>query len=214
MGHMGFRVFDVLYAVVLVLAAVAVAAAFYLVEPYPAVIVAAFAAGAATFLYLTVRVKLGGIVQTVDRRLAEQEAEAAQHREALEKSFADIERLTRTMREQLQAANDKSLQDIGTLRANVRTIIDKFNGQLEKMATGMNELKKSLEADAATAGEKIAALENGHEEAGKTVLKLSADFDAFVSDESAFRENIESRLAERVTYLEDFIREKRKSLQI
>lgn len=211
---MGFRVFDILYAVVLVLAAVAAAAAFYLVEPYPAVIVAAFAAGAATFLYLTVRVKLGGIIQTVDRRLAEQEAEAARHREALEKSFAEIERLTRTMREQLQAANDKSLQDIGTLRTNVRTIIDKFNGQLEKMATGMNELKKSLESEDATAAEKIADLENGHENTEKTVLKLSADFEAFVSDENAFREAIESRLAERVTYLEDFIREKRKSLQI
>jgi len=214
MEHMGFRVFDVLYAVVLVLAAVAAAAAFYLVEPYPAVIVAAFAAGAATFLYLTVRVKLGGIVQTVDRRLAEQEAEAARHREALEKSFAEIEHLTRTMSEQLKATNDKSLKDIGTLRTNVRAIIDKFNGQLEKTAAGMNELKKSLEDDAATAKEKIAALENGHEETGKTVLKLAADFEVFVSDEGAFREDIEARLAERVTYLEDFIREKRKSLQI
>jgi methyl-accepting chemotaxis protein len=214
MEHMGFRVFDILYAVVLVLAAVAVAAAFYLVEPYPAVIVAAFAAGAATFLYLTVRVKLGGIIQTVDRRLAEQEAEAARHREALEKSFAEIERLTRTMREQLQATDDKNLQDISTLRTNVRTIIDKFNGQLEKMATGMNELKKSVETDAAKAGEKITALESGQEETEKTVLKLSADFEAFVSEESAFREVIESKLAERVTYLEDFIREKRKSLQI
>jgi methyl-accepting chemotaxis protein len=214
MEHMGFRVFDILYAVVLVLAAVAVAAAFYLVEPYPAVIVAAFAAGAATFLYLTVRVKLGGIIQTVDRRLAEQEAEAARHREALEKSFAEIERLTRTMREQLQATDDKNLQDISTLRTNVRTIIDKFNGQLEKMATGMNELKKSVETDAAKAGEKITALESGQEETEKTVLKLSADFEAFVSEENAFREVIESKLAERVTYLEDFIREKRKSLQI
>jgi methyl-accepting chemotaxis protein len=211
---MGFRLFDVLYAVVLVLAVVAAVAAFYLVEPYPAVIVAAFAAGAATFLYLTVRVKLGGIVQTVDRRLAEQEAEAARHREALDKSFAEIEHLTRTMREQLQAANDKSLKDIGTLRTNVRTIIDKFNVQLEKIAAGMNELKKSLEGDAATAAEKIAALENGREETDKTVLKLAADFEAFVSDENAFREAMESRLAERVTYLEDFIREKRKSLQI
>lgn len=211
---MGFRVFDVLYAVVLVLAAVAVAAAFYLVEPYPAVIVAAFAAGAATFLYLTVRVKLGGIIQTVDRRLGEQEAEAARHREALDKSFAEIERLTRTMREQLQAASEKNLQDIGKLRTNVRAIIDKFNGQLEKTASGMNELKKSLEADAATSAEKIAALENGHEDTEKTLLKLSADFEAFVSDEGTFRENIDSRLAERVTYLEDFIREKRKSLQI
>ena len=68
---MGFRVFDILYAVVLLLAAVAAVATFYLVEPYPVLIVAAFAAGAATFLYLTVRVKLGGIVETVDRRLAE-----------------------------------------------------------------------------------------------------------------------------------------------
>ena len=118
------------------------------------------------------------------------------------------------MREQLQATNDKSLEDIGTLRTNVRTIIDKFNVQLEKMATGMNEFKKSLDADAAAANEKIAALENGHEEAEKTVLKLYADFEAFVSDEHAFREDIDSRLAERVTYLEDFIREKRKSLQI
>ena len=132
----------------------------------------------------------------------------------LEKSFAEIEHLTRTMREQLKATNDKSLQDIDTLRKNVRTIIDKFNGQLEKMAAGMNELKKSVAADAATAKEKIAALENGREETGKTLGKLAGDFETFVSDENAFREAIESRLAERVTYLEDFIREKRKSLQI
>jgi len=211
---MGFRVFDVLFAVVLVLAAVAAAAAFYLVEPYPAVIVAAFAAGAATFLYLMVRVKLGGIVETVDLRLAEQEVEAAKHREALQKSFAEIERLTRTTSEQLEAASEKSLQDVDALRKNVRAVIDKFNGQLETMAATVAELKKSGDADAAATAEKIAALERGREEAGETLAKLTGDFEAFVNDEHAFREAIESRLAERVTYLEDFIREKRKSLQI
>ena len=211
---MGFRVFDVLYAGVLLLAAVAAVAAFYLVEPYPVLIVAAFAAGAATFLYLTVRVKLGGIVETVDRRLAEQEAEAVKHREALDKSFAEIEHLTRTMREQLKATNEKSLQDIDTLRKNVRTIIDKFNGQLEKMAVGMTEVKKSVDVDAAAAKEKIATLERGHEETEKILKTLAGDFKTFADDERAFRKAIESRLAERVTYLEDFIREKRKSLQI
>ena len=211
---MGFRVFDVLYAGVLLLAAVAAVAAFYLVEPYPVLIVAAFAAGAATFLYLTVRVKLGGIVETVDRRLAEQEAEAVKHRDALDKSFAEIEHLTRTMREQLKATNEKSLKDIDTLRKNVRAIIDKFNGQLEKMAVGMTELKKSVDVDAAAAKEKIAALERSREETGKTLENLAGDFKTFADDQRAFRGAIESRLAERVTYLEDFIREKRKSLQI
>ena len=211
---MGFRVFDVLYAGVLLLAAVAAVAAFYLVEPYPVLIVAAFAAGAATFLYLTVRVKLGGIVETVDRRLAEQEAEAVKHRDALDKSFAEIEHLTRTMREQLKATNEKSLKDIDTLRKNVRAIIDKFNGQLEKMAVGMTELKKSVDVDAAAAKEKIAALERSREETGKMLEHLAGDFNTFADDQRAFRGAIESRLAERVTYLEDFIREKRKSLQI
>jgi len=211
---MGFRVFDVLYAGVLLLAAVAAVAAFYLVEPYPVLIVAAFAAGAATFLYLTVRVKLGGIVETVDRRLAEQEAEAIEHREALDKSFAEIEHLTRTTREQLQATNEKSLKDIDTLRKNVRTIIDKFNGQLEKMAVGMTEVKKSVDVDAAAVKEKIAVLERGHEETETMLENLAGDFKTFADDARAFREAIESRLAERVAYLEDFIREKRKSLQI
>jgi hypothetical protein len=211
---MGFRVFDVLYVVVLLLAAVAGAAAFYLVEPYPVLIVAAFAAGAATFLYLTVRVKLGGIVETVDRRLAEQEAEALKHREALQKSFAEIEHLTRTMREQIKAANDKSLHDIDTLRTNVRAIIDKFNAQLEKAATMMTETKKSVAAETAAAREKITTLETGHEDTARTLVKLVSDFDTFAADERAFREAIDSRLKERVAYLEDFIREKRKSLQI
>ena len=131
---MGFRLFDALFAVVLLLAAVAVAAAFYLVSPYPAVIVAAFAAGATAFLYLTVRAKLGGIVETVERRLATQESEAAQHRMALEQSFADIERLTRTMREQVEAANEKSAQDDETLRKNINDVLARFAAEVEKIS--------------------------------------------------------------------------------
>jgi hypothetical protein len=207
---MGFRVFDVLYACVLVLAAVAAAAAFYLVEPYPAVIVAAFAAGAATFLYLTVRVKLGGIVATVDRRLDEQEAEAARHREALEQSFADIEHLTRTMREQIKAMEEKNLREADVLRKNVGTVIGKFNGELEKMGATAAGLKKAVDADV----EKIAALEREQLEAAELLKNLADDLNAFVADEHTFRDNIESRLKDRVAYLEDFIREKRKSLQI
>jgi len=50
---------------------------------------------------------------------------------------------------------------------------------------------------------------------GQAMLaNLREDFDAFATDEHHFREVIEASLAERVSYLEDFIREKRKSLQI
>jgi len=130
---------------VLVLAAVAVAAAFYLVTPYPAVIVAAFAAGATTFLYLTVRAKLGGIVETVERRLASQEQKATEHREALDKSFAEIERLTHTMREQVRAANEKSAQNNDALRKNVNDVLAQFAARIEKATSTVNESKQVLD---------------------------------------------------------------------
>ncbi len=211
---MGFRLFDVLFAIVLALAAVAVAAAFYLVTPYPVVIVAAFAAGATTFLYLTVRAKLGGMVETVERRLAAQEQKAAEHRAALEKSFADIERLTRTMREQVQAANEKSARDNEELRAHVNDVLARFKSQIESMASTLNLTKKGLEEKAAALHESVQELENFRENTTASLAEFRAEFDAFTTDEQHFREVIEASLAERVSYLEDFIREKRKSLQI
>ncbi|NIT37045.1 MAG: hypothetical protein GTN49_11200 [candidate division Zixibacteria bacterium] len=211
---MAFRIFDALFVVVLLLAAVVALAAFYLVEPYPVLIVAAFAAGATAFLYLTVRVKLGGIVATVERRLAAQEEQAVKHRGALDKSFADIERLTRTMREQVTAANKKSSRENEALRENVNSVISKFNAQLETMAATLNESKQVFDKKAAVLHERVKVLENSREEIEKLLRHLKEEFDAFVSDEQHFREVIDASLAERVSYLEDFIREKRKSLQI
>ncbi len=211
---MGFRLFDILFAVVLVLAAVAVAGAFYLVTPYPAVIVAAFAAGATTFLYLTVRAKLGGIVETVERRLASQEQEAAEHREALDKSFAEIERLTRTMREQVRAANEKSAQNNDALRKNVNDVLAQFAARIEKATSTVNETKQVLDKSAAVLRERVSELENYREETTKLLADFREEFDSFTTDEHHFRGVIEASLAERVSYLEDFIREKRKSLQI
>lgn len=211
---MGFRLFDVLFAVVLVLAAVAVAAAFYLVTPYPAVIVAAFAAGATTFLYLTVRAKLGGIVETVERRLASQEQKAAEHREALDKSFAEIERLTHTMREQVRAANEKSAEDNDALRKNVNDVLARFAAQIEKVTKTVNETKQVSDKKAAVLHKRVSELENYREETTKLLADFREEFDGFTTDEHHFREVIEASLAERVSYLEDFIREKRKSLQI
>jgi len=211
---MGFRLFDVLFAAVLVLAAVAVGAAFYLVTPYPAVIVAAFAAGATAFLYLTVRAKLGGIVRTVERRLANQEREAAEHRAGLNKSFADIERLTRTIREQVTATNEKSARDGEALRKNVNDVIAQFKAQIEKMASTLNDTKGVLDKKAAVLHERVRELEDNREETARLLANLREDFDVFATDEHHFREIIEASLAERVSYLEDFIREKRKSLQI
>ena len=207
---MGFRLFDILFAAVLVLAAVAVAAAFYLVTPYPAVIVAAFAAGATTFLYLTVRAKLGGIVETVERRLASQEQEAAEHR----KSFAEIERLTRTMREQVRAATEKSAQNNDALRKNVNDVLARFAARIEKATSTVNETKQVLDKKAAVLHERVSELENYREETTKLLADFREEFDSFTTDEHHFREVIEASLAERVSYLEDFIREKRKSLQI
>jgi len=206
--------FDVLFAVVLVLAAVAVAAAFYLVSPYPAVIVAAFAAGATTFLYLTVRAKLGGILETVERRLATQEHEAAEHRAALDKSFAEIERLTRTIREQVQAANEKSARENEALRKNVNDVLARFAAQIEKTTSTVDDTKQVLDKKAAVLHERVRELEHYREETAKLLAGFREEFDTFTTDEQHFREVMEASLAERVSYLEDFIREKRKSLQI
>jgi hypothetical protein len=211
---MGFRLFDILFAVVLVLAAVAVAAAFYLVSPYPAVIVAAFAAGATTFLYLTVRAKLGGILETVERRLATQEHEAAEHRAALDKSFAEIERLTRTIREQVQAANEKSARENEALRKNVNDVLARFAAQIEKATSTVDDTKQVLDKKAAVLHERVRELEHYREETAKLLADFREEFDTFTTDEQHFREVMEASLAERVSYLEDFIREKRKSLQI
>lgn len=214
MVTMGFRLFDILFAVVLVLAAVAVAAAFYLVSPYPAVIVAAFAAGATAFLYLTVRAKLGGILEKVERRLATQESNAAEHRAALDKSFADIERLTRTIREQVEAANEKSAQDNEALRNNVNDVLAQFAAQIEKSSSTVNETKQVLDKKAAVLHERVRELEHFRDATAKMLAGFREEFDAFTTEEQHFREVIEASLAERVSYLEDFIREKRKSLQI
>jgi ElaB/YqjD/DUF883 family membrane-anchored ribosome-binding protein len=211
---MGLRIFDALFVVVLLLGAVAILGAFYLVEPYPVLIVAAFAAGATAFLYLTIRVKVGGIVATVERRLAGQEEQAVKYREALDKSFADIERLTRTMREQVTAANEKSSRENEALRENVNSVISKFKARLETMAATVDECKQMFDKKAGVLHERAKALENSREEIEKTLRSLKEEFDAFVSDEQHFREVIDASLAERVSYLEDFIREKRKSLQI
>lgn len=211
---MGFRLFDVLFAVVLVLAAVAVGAAFYLVSPYPAVIVAAFAAGATTFLYLTVRAKLGGILETVERRLATQEHEAAEHRSALDKSFAEIERLTRTIREQVRAANENGARDNEALRKNVNDVLARFAAQIEKTTSTVDDTKQVLDKKATVLHERVRELEHYREETATLLADFREEFDTFTTDEQHFREVMEASLAERVSYLEDFIREKRKSLQI
>ncbi|UCH79071.1 MAG: hypothetical protein JSU81_03740 [Candidatus Coatesbacteria bacterium] len=211
---MGFRVFDVLFVAVLILAAVAAYAAYNLVEPYPAVIVAAFAAGATAFLYLTVRVKLGGIVETVERRLADQESEAVRHREALDQSFADIEKLTRTMREQIQASQDKTAADLEAVRKNVTTTLEQATRKLEQTAAALAELKTATDKYAATADGRLEGQEARLAETTQLLHALQDEFNSFVADESSFRDGVQAQLADRVAYLEDFIREKRKSLQI
>jgi ElaB/YqjD/DUF883 family membrane-anchored ribosome-binding protein len=211
---MGFRVFDVLFVAVLILAAVAAYAAFNLVEPYPAVIVAAFAAGATVFLYLTVRVKLGGIVETVERRLGDQESEAVRHREALDQSFADIEKLTRTMREQIQASQDKTAADLEAVRKNVTSTLEQATRKLEQTAAAVAELKTATEKYAATADGRLEGQEARLAETTQLLHSLQDEFNSFVAEEGVFRDALQAQLADRVAYLEDFIREKRKSLQI
>jgi hypothetical protein len=71
-----------------------------------------------------------------------------------------------------------------------------------------------LEEQAAGLQERVKGLESFRGETTKLLAGLREEFDSFVTDEQHFREVIESSLAERVSYLEDFIREKRKSLQI
>jgi len=60
----------------------------------------------------------------------------------------------------------------------------------------------------------VSELENYREETTKLLADFREEFDSFTTDEHHFREVMEASLAERVSYLEDFIREKRKSLQI
>ncbi len=211
---MRFSVFDFLFALVLVLAAVAAAAAFVLVEPYPAVIVAAFAAGAATFLYLTIRVKMGGIVATVERRLEEQEAAAAEHRQAIDKSFAELEKLSRETHEQITAANDKSHREVEALRANVNGVIKEFNGQVSKIAASLREIQTKYDTSVTGLEKNLAATARDHKKTAASLEKLTADFNDFVAEEQGFRKTMGAELAQRVSELRDFIREKRKSLQI
>jgi len=211
---MGFRVFDLLFVAVLVLAAVAGYAAFNLVEPYPVVIVAAFAAGATAFLYLTVRVKLGGIVETVERRLADQESEAVRHREALDQSFADIERLTRTMREQIRGVQENTAGDLEAIRQNVASALDQITGKVDQAAAVAAELKTAAGKYAATTEGRLEAQETQLAETTQLLHSLQDEFNSFVAEEGLFRDALQAQLADRVAYLEDFIREKRKSLQI
>jgi ABC-type transporter Mla subunit MlaD len=118
------------------------------------------------------------------------------------------------VREQVTAANEKSARDNEALRKNVNDVIAQFNTQLEKMASTLDDTKGVMDKKAAVLHERIRELENSREEAAKLLANLREDFDAFATDEHHFREVIEASLAERVSYLEDFIREKRKSLQI
>jgi uncharacterized protein YPO0396 len=211
---MNFRTFDLLFATVVALAAVAAGGAFFLVQPYPAIIAVAFAAGAATFLYITVRVKFGGIMETVETRLSDQEYAAASHKQVLDKSFAEIDNLTRAMREQIIATGDKNVRELTALRDNVNAAIGEFNQQLVALAEGIQEVKKTQAAAAARLDPRLTGLEKTASHTAASLKNLADNFNEYVADEQTFRDAINRKLGEKVAYLEDFIREKRKSLQI
>jgi DNA repair exonuclease SbcCD ATPase subunit len=211
---MNFRVFDFLFGTVLICGIVAAGATFFVPDPYPIAVVGAFAAGAMAFLYFLVRVKVGGVARILDERLAEQEAEAARHRDALQKSFASIENLTQVMSQQLAAAAEKNRADFETLNKNVAVTINQFNSHLEKLAAAEAELRAAHERAVGTLAGRLEGSEKTCHELRSGLDALANDYHAFVTDERHFRDTIQNRLAERVAYLEDFIREKRKSLQI
>jgi len=212
---MDFRVFDFLFVVIIALAvAVAVAAVTLIDNQYVGALVTAFAAGAVTFLYFTIRVKIAKTAETLTRNLEDQAGETAKHRAALEESFANIESLTTVMREQLGAAAERSRVDIETLRKNVNGVLNQFTIQLERLTAAEASLRSEYERSTAATDLRMENTEREYAAFRSQLEGLRKDVHAFITDEHNFRDTIQNRLAERVTYLEDFIREKRKSLQI
>ena len=211
---MEFRTFDILFVVVLALGIAAAALSPYLEEPYPVVIMTAFAVGAVAFLYLTVRIKFGGIMKTVDQRLGEEEAAFATHRERTAKTFTEMETATKGLREAVQTAGERSGRDVDGLRKSVADFTGQLNQQVEALASSVREVKQTHASGLAAFQDRLAAFERARQETDAVVSTLTSDFNAFVADEQHFRDVIQGRIADRVSYLEDFIREKRKSLQI
>lgn len=212
---MDFRVFDFLFVVIIVLAAaVGIATVTLIDNQYTGALVTAFAAGAATFLYFTIRVKIAKTAETLTRKLEEQADETAKHRKALEESFANIETLTAVMREQFGASAERSRADIETLRKNVNGVLNQFTVQLERLTAAEAGLRSEYDRSTAAADLRAESMERGIADFRTRMDDLQKDLHAFITDEHNFRDTIQNRLSERVTYLEDFIREKRKSLQI
>jgi len=211
---MDLRAFDVLCALIVALGIAVAAAAPYLDEPYPAVVVAAFATGALVFIYLTIRIKFAGVMKLTHLRLEEAEAAAAAHRQQTEKSFKEIEELGRGVQDQLAASNDRARRDLETLRKNVNDVITHINRQLEGFHGAVGEIKAEYGPALAALQKQAAAANQMYDDIRKQLQAVVDDFNSYVADEQRFRDVIQNRLADRVAYLEDFIREKRKSLQI
>jgi len=211
---MNFRAFDVLFAVVVILAVVAAVSSLYLGDPYAAVVVAAFAGGASAFLYLTMRVKIAGILNVVDKRLADNEASLEQHRDAVQGSLRALENYATESNRRLADHVEKIAADLSALRESSGASLAEYNANVERAVQSSLAVRQALDAVTAEMGRRLAANEKTTQETATDIHRFTQDFNAFVADELAFRKKIEDHLADRVAYLEDFIREKRKSLQI
>jgi cytochrome c556 len=211
---MNFRTFDILFALVLAVGVAAAVVGFYVVDPYPTVVAAAFAAGASAFLYFALRIKTGGAATALNRRLDAEGAARAREREEMKETLTGLEALTQRTRDQLHAEGERTRAEVEILRKNVTGVLTQFQTQLERATAAENELRGLHERQTAATDARITAIEAAAAALRAGADALAADFNAYVADEHHFREVIQNRLAERVTYLEDFIREKRKSLQI
>lgn len=211
---MDFRVLDGLFVLTAAAGIAVVASTPYLEEPYPAVVVGAFAVGALTFAYLTARLKLKNLIKTIGSREEARETEETKFRQGIERNLAALEELTGELREDLTALRRQTTSDAEALRRGVNDVVNQANKQLEILKNAIGELKAEYNQNIAALTSQMATVTQAAREAEERLRAFAEDFNAFVADEQHFREVIQNRLADRVAYLEDFIREKRKSLQI
>ena len=211
---MRFGVQDFLFAAVVALGIAVAAVSPSLEAPYPAVIAAVYAVGAVAFLYSVVRVKFAGILRTVEQRLEEEKGAAAEHRAVTNRTFDELEKATASLRDQLAAAAERNRSELELVRRNVAEATAQFTRYWESAAAAFTEVKNRQDEILPRVQDRVAAVERAQREIEGLATRIRDDFNAYVADEQHFRETMENRLAERVSYLEDFIREKRKSLQI
>lgn len=211
---MNFKTFDVLFAAVVLLAAVAAVSSFYLENPYPAVVVAAFAGGGTAFLYLTLRVKIAGILKVVEKRLADAEASFNLYRDWTQGAIRALEDKINAGDQEMAKHIEKTAGDVAELKRSLSASLAQYNANVERAAQSALAVRQTLDATSAELERRLAANEKATQEALADVRRFAQDFNDFVVDEQLFRKKIEDHVADRVAYLEDFIREKRKSLQI